>query len=283
LITICSQVRGRANPDRTARGSVSDQDPLFRSAPGPPRARPDGWPAVRHLPASWSFPRPTAGRAGQINSRLTPRVRAAARGSRGQVRRRQGRREDHGGQRSGGGPVPPRGLDGPGGPHRRRRGLLRLFRHRDRAVHPAPVRAAGRGAVRAAGPRGPVTGKRRQRPGGYPALGHRAPHCVAQPAGNRRQHRTRNRCCAAGSGDRSGAAAHRHLVGPWGCTATRPVVACLIPAARHAIPGAVDGAAPSPPRAAPRGPGRAVPATWSPRRLPLRLARVTCHRDDGRY
>lgn len=273
-----------SNPDRTARGSVSDQDPLFRSAPGPPRVRPDGWPAVRHLPASWSFPRPAAGRAGQINSHLTPGVRAATAGSRGQVRSRQGRREDHGGQRPGGSPVPPRGLDGPGGRRRGRRDLLRLFRHRDGAIHPAPGRAAGRGAVRAAGSRGPVTGKRCQRPGGYPATGHRAPHCAGQPARNRRQHRTR--CRAVGSADRSCAAAHRHLASPGGCAATRlgrAVAACLIPAVRHAIPAAVDGAAAGQPRAAPRGPGRAVPATWSPRRLPLRLARVTCLRDDGRY
>ena len=51
--------------------------------------------------------------------------------------------------------------------------------------HPAP---AGRGAVRAAGPRGPGTGKRRQRPGRDPAPGHRAPHCVSRAARNRRQH-----------------------------------------------------------------------------------------------
>ena len=256
-----------------------------------------GWPAVRHLPASRSFPRSAAGRAGQVNPHLTPGVRATAPGSRGQVRGRQGRREDHGAQRAGGGPVPPRGVGGPGGPHRRRRDLLRLFRHRDGAVHPAPGRAAYRGAVRAAGPRGPVAGKRRQRarrvpsprpPGAAPRLPPRPEPAPAPAPGPVPDWR-----CAVGPGDRSRAAAHRHLVSPGGCAAARlgrAVVACLVPAVRHAVPGAVDGAAPGQPRAARRGPGRAVPATGSPRRLPVRLARVTCQlarvtcqRDDGRY
>ena len=52
-----------------------------------------------------------------------------------------------------------------------------------------------------------------------------------------------------------------------------------------ATPSPVPSTAPglAEPSAGPRGPGRAVPATGSPRRLPLPPARVTCLRDDGRY
>lgn len=163
------------HPDRTARGPVSDQDPLCRPAPGPPRARPHGWPATRHLPGSRAFPRPAPGRAAQINPHLTPGVRATAVGSRSQVRGRQRRHEDHGPQRAGGGPVPPRGLDGPGRPYRRGRDLLRLFRHRDGAVHPHPAgppvaapsgprvpggRSPGSGATGPAGTQPSATGRR---------------------------------------------------------------------------------------------------------------------------
>ena len=164
--------------------------------------------------------------------------------------------------------------------------------------HPAGPPVAAPSGPQIPGGRSPRSGA--SEPGGYPAPGHRAPHRVSRHARIPRQHRLRNWRCAVGPGDQSRAAAHRHLVSPGGCAAARlgrAVVACLIPAVRRAIAGAVVGAAPGQPRAARRGPGRAVPATGSPRRLPLRLAahpagplsrlgqclRVTCQRDDGRY
>ena len=140
-------------------------------------------------------------------------------------------------------------------------------------------RSPGSGASGPAGTQPPASGRRTASPG--------PPRSRPQPRPrNWLRNRPRKWRRVLGPGGQSGAAAHRHLVSPGGCAAARlgrADVTCVISAVRHAIPGAIDRATRGRPRAAPRGPGRAVPATRSPRRLPLRLARVTCHRDDGRY
>ena len=104
-------------------------------------------------------------------------------------------------------------------------------------------RSPGSGASGPAGTRPSVTGRRTASPS-PPETGS-APDPEA-------------RCCAPGQATDPAPLPTGTWSAPGGVLPpgpAGPVAACLIPAARHAIPGAVDGAAPSPPRAAPGDPG----------------------------
>ena len=119
------------------------------------------------------------------------------------------------------------------------------------------------------GRRSPGAGPREAAPVSRRAPSPRSPGAATASARRGRagiwpRNRPRNRRRAVGPGDQIRAAAHRHLVSPGGRAAVRlgrAVVACLVPAVRHAIAGAVGGAAPGPPRAAP--PAIRAGCAWS--------------------
>ena len=126
---------------------------------------------------------------------LTAGARATVAGQRGRVRGGQGHREVHRVQRAGRGPVPSRGISGPGRTRRGGRRLLRPLRHRDGAVQPAPRRATRRGrrrrprrrtpAARAGPPEaGPAPRRRPPRPP-WSTAGHRRRPPPARPLGRR--------------------------------------------------------------------------------------------------